>query len=105
MRLQSDPTILYSKNLKNKIKSRKIFKKDLLLDSPWNTYTRKGLPITPICNPGKEALYAAMNPTITSYLYFVANGMGGHRFSSNYKQHLKNIELLKNKIRDINEIR
>ena len=103
MKLQSDPTILYAKNLKNKIKSRKIFKKDLLLDSPWNTYTRKGLPLTPICNPGKRAIDAAMNPRSTSFIYFVSNGEGGHRFSTNYKQHLKNIKLWKNKIRDTNE--
>ena len=103
MKLQSDPTVLYSKNLKSKIKSRKIFKKDLLSDNPWNTYTREGLPLTPICNPGKEAIDAAMNPRNTSFIYFVADGVGGHRFSSNYKQHLKNIKLWKNKIRDINE--
>ena len=105
MKLQSDPTILYAKNLKNNIKSRKIFKKDLLSDSPWNTYTREGLPLTPICNPGKEAIDAAMNPRSTSFIYFVADGKGGHRFSSNYKQHLKNIKLWKNKIRDTNEIK
>ena len=103
MKLQSDPTVLYSKNLKSKIKSRKIFKKDLLSDSPWNTYTRVGLPLTPICNPGKEAIDAAMNPRRTSFIYFVANGEGGHRFSSNYKQHLKNVTLWKNKRRDTNE--
>merc|ERR1711991_343166 len=49
MKLQSDPTILYYKNLKRKIKTRTIFKKDLLLDNPWNTYTRMGLPLTAIC--------------------------------------------------------
>ena len=52
MKLQSDPTILYYKNLKSEIKTRKIFKKDLLSDNPWNTYTRKGLPLTAICSPG-----------------------------------------------------
>ena len=105
MKLQSDPTVLYSKNLNSKIKSRKIFKNDLLSDNPWNTYTREGLPLTPICNPGREAIDAAMNPRSTSFIYFVANGVGGHRFSSNYKKHLKNIKLWKNKIRDINEIK
>ncbi len=105
MKLQSDPTVLYSKNLKRKIKSRKIFKKDLVSDNPWNTYTREGLPLTPICNPGKKALDAAMNPRKTSFIYFVANGEGGHRFSSNYKKHLKNIKLWKDKTRDTNEIK
>ena len=99
MKLQSDPTILYYKNLKSEIKTRKIFKKDLLSDHPWNTYTRKGLPLTAICSPGLKALDAAMNPRKTSFFYFVADGMGGHRFSENYKEHLANIKLWKDKLR------
>ena len=105
MKLQSDPTILYYKNLKSKIKTRKIFKKDLLSDNPWNTYTRKGLPLTAICSPGIQALDAAMNPRKTSFLYFVADGIGGHRFSDNYKEHLANIKLWKDKLRETNEIK
>ena len=105
MKLQSDPTILYYKNLKSKIKTRKIFKKDLLSDNPWNTYTRKGLPLTAICSPGIKALDAAMNPRKTSFLYFVADGIGGHRFSDNYKEHLANIKLWKDKLRESNEIK
>ena len=105
MRLQSDPTILYYKNLKSKIKTRKIYKKDLLSDNPWNTYTRKGLPLTAICSPGIKALDAAMNPRKTSFLYFVADGVGGHRFSDNYKDHLVNIKLWKDKLRKSNEIK
>ena len=92
MKLQSDPTILYAKNLFSEEKTRKIFKFDLRNDNAWNTYTRKGLPITPICNPGEIALNAAMNPIETNYLYFVANGKGGHYFSSSYSEHLKNIK-------------
>ncbi len=99
MKLQSDPTILYYKNLKSEIKTRKIFKKDLLSDHPWNTYTRKGLPLTAICSPGMKALDAAMNPKKTSFLYFVADGIGGHRFSNNYEGHLANIKLWKDKLR------
>lgn len=102
MKLQSDPSVLYYKNLKSKIKTRKIFKNDLLLDNPWNTYTRKGLPLTPICSPGFQALDAAMNPRKTNFLYFVADGLGGHRFSTNYKEHLKNIKLWKGRVKDIN---
>ncbi len=105
MKLQSDPTILYYKNLKSKIKTRKIFKKDLLSDNPWNTYTRKGLPLTAICSPGMQALDAAMNPKKTSFLYFVADGSGRHRFSNNYKEHLANIKLWKDKLRESNEIK
>ena len=96
MRLQSDPTVLYEKNLFKKNKNLKIYKKDLLNDNPWNTYTRKGLPKTPICNPGAEAIDAAANPYITNYLYFVSNGEGGHRFSSNLKEHIKNKKIWKN---------
>ena len=96
---------MYYKNLKSKIKTRKIFKKDLLSDNPWNTYTRKGLPLTAICSPGMQALDAAMNPKKTSFLYFVADGIGGHRFSDNYKEHLANIKLWKDKLRESNEIK
>ena len=105
MKLQSDPTILYYKNLESKIKIRKIFKKDLLLDNPWNTYTRKGLPSTAICSPGIQALDAAMNPKKTNFLYFVADGIGGHRFSNNYKEHLINVKLWKDKLRETNGIK
>ena len=97
MKLQSDPTVLYAKNLFSEKKTRKIFKKDLRTDNAWNTYTRRGLPITPICNPGELALNAAMNPLETNYLYFVSDGEEGHRFSSNLKQHKKNIILWKEK--------
>ena len=105
MKLQSDPTVLYYKNLKNKIKTRKIFKKDLLSDNSWNTYTRFGLPLTPICSPGIKAIDAAMNPKRTSFLYFVADGNGGHMFSDNYKEHLVNIKLWKDKLTKSNEVK
>lgn len=100
MRLQSDPTVLYAKNLNKKIISRKIFKKDLRLDSPWNTYTRKGLPMTPICNPGATSLKAAIKPIKTNFLYFVSDGAGGHMFSSNLKKHKQNIKIWKNIIKN-----
>ena len=96
MRLQSDPTILYEKNMnKKENKSLKIYKNDLRNDNPWNTYTRKGLPKTPICNPGIDAIKAAANPYITDFLFFVSDGIGGHRFSSNLKDHRANIKLWK----------
>ena len=98
MKLQSDPTILYVKNLqKNKNKSNKIYQKDLQSDNPWNTYTRKGMPISPICNPGLDAIKAAANPYITDFLFFVSDGKGGHRFSSTLIEHRKNINLWKEK--------
>ena len=91
MKLQSDPTILYAKNLQKKNKSYKIYKKDLQRDNPWNTYTRKGMPISPICNPGLDAIKAAANPYITDLLFFVSDGKGGHRFSITLQEHRKNI--------------
>ena len=97
MKLQSDPTILYKKNLYKKNKDLKIYKKDLKNDNPWNTYTRKGLPITPICNPGIDAIKAAANPFLSDYLYFVSDGEGGHRFSSSLKRHNINVKIWKNK--------
>ncbi len=103
MKLQSDPTILYAKNLFSEEKTRKIFKFDLRNDNAWNTYTRKGLPITPICNPGEIALNAAMNPIETNYLYFVADGKKGHRFSATLKQHQENVIIWRKKLTEKNE--
>ncbi len=100
MRLQSDPTILYSKNLLLKEKVKKIYKIDIRKDSPWNTYTRNGLPTTAINNPGIDSLYAAINPINSNFLYFVSDGNGGHRFSSNLKEHNKNIIIWKKEIRE-----
>ena len=100
MRLQSDPTVLYAKNFNKKIISKKIFKKDLRLDSPWNTYTRKGLPLTPICNPGAISMKAAMKPVKTNFLYFVSDGAGGHMFSSNLRKHKQNIKIWKKIIKN-----
>ena len=100
MRLQSDPTVIYAKNLNKKIISKKIFKKDLRLDSPWNTYTRKGLPFTPICNPGAISMKAAIKPLKTNFLYFVSDGDGGHMFSSNLKKHKQNVKVWKKIIKN-----
>jgi len=96
MKLQSDPSVLYKKNLFKIEKDLKIYKKDLKNNNPWNTYTRKGLPLTPICNPGIDAIKAAANPYVSDYLYFVSDGKGGHRFSTNLKSHKHNIKLWKN---------
>ena len=85
-------------------KSLKIYKKDLQKDNPWNTYTRKGMPLTPICNPGVDAIKAAANPYITEFLYFVSDGKGGHRFSNNLKEHNINVRLWKRKKMKKNKI-
>ncbi|MDR2098837.1 MAG: endolytic transglycosylase MltG [Rickettsiales bacterium] len=91
MRLQSDPTVVYTLTKKyGSMGGRKLYKKDLQVDTPYNTYTRKGLPAGAICNPGIASILAAMNPPDTDYLYFVADGSGGHRFAKTLKEHEKN---------------
>ena len=86
MRLQTDPTVIYGlgKNFDGDIKFR-----DLRNDTPYNTYTRKGLPPTPIAMPGLGAIEAVMHPENTSYLYFVAHSdkSGSHIFSSSLDEH------------------
>ncbi len=84
MRLQTDPTVIYG--MGNKYKGN-ISKADLKKDTPYNTYTRSGLPPTPIALPGGDAIHAVMHPENTGALYFVAKGGGRHYFSRTYKEH------------------
>ena len=85
MRLQTDPTVIYGLGEQFDGNLRKA---DLLRDTPYNTYTRAGLPPTPICLPGAEALRAAVNPDNTGAIYFVATGKGGtHYFSKTLQEH------------------
>ena len=86
MKLQTDPTVIYGMGDAYKGNIRK---KDLLRDTPYNTYTRFGLPPTPIANPGKEALSAVFHPIETKALYFVAKGDGSHYFSTTLAEHNK----------------
>lgn len=88
MLLQADPTVQYI--LRDKRKN-KIYRKDLEIDSKFNTYKYVGLPPAPINNPGKQAIMAALFPEKHMYLYFVANGEGGHFFSSTYNDHSQNV--------------
>ena len=92
MRLQTDPTVIYALTHGQKDLGRLLTRKDLLIDNPYNTYKYYGLPPTPICNPGKASLEAAANPEVSNYLYFVANGEGGHNFSSSLKEHNNNVQ-------------
>jgi len=87
MKLQADPTVAYCLEKIGK-KRKKIYYKDLKIDSPYNTYLYKGLPPTPICSPSQSAIVAVLNPDETDYLYFFASGGGKHTFSQTYSQHL-----------------
>ncbi len=91
MRLQTDPTVIYALTEGKKDLGRLLTRKDLEIDSPYNTYKYYGLPPKPICNPGKASLEAAANPEVSSYLYFVADGTGGHRFANSLNEHNQNV--------------
>ena len=96
MRLQSDPTVIYSITEGKYRLKRKLTRKDLKFKSVHNTYLNKGLPPSIIGFPGKDSLLSTSLPKKSNLLYFVAKNEGGeHYFSSNYKQHLKNIKALK----------
>ncbi len=88
--LQADPTIQYL--IRGKLPTNKIYYKYLSINSPYNTYKYVGLPPNPINNPGKEAIYAALFPAKVDYIYFVADGTGGHNFSKNYSQHQQKVD-------------
>jgi UPF0755 protein len=84
MRLQTDPTVIYGMGAQYK---GNIHKKNLLTDTPYNTYTRNGLPPTPIAMPGLASIEAALHPASTKALYFVGKGDGSHAFSNSLEEH------------------
>ncbi|MCU1285040.1 MAG: aminodeoxychorismate lyase [Acidobacteriales bacterium] len=90
--LATDPSVIYASLLIGKFDGT-IHQSDLALDSPYNTYKNAGLPPGPIANPGRESLKAAMQPTQTDYLYFVANNLGGHNFARTIEEHNHNVAL------------
>lgn len=91
MRLQADPTVVYvlTDGLGD-MQGEPLLSGHLKLDSPYNTYRNAGLPPGPIANVGSAAIKAVLKPADTNYLFFVADGSGGHRFSNTYEEHIKN---------------
>ncbi len=92
MRLQVDATVQYALG---RDKYERLYHSDLKVESPYNTYLHKGLPPTPIANPGLPALRAVMNPAQTKFLYYVARPDGSHVFSTNYEDHVNAINKLR----------
>ncbi|GIL39469.1 endolytic transglycosylase MltG [Roseiterribacter gracilis] len=93
MRLQSDPTTIYGLTLGHQQLGRSLTRADLDSDTPYNTYAKDGLPPGPICNPGKASLAAAAKPETGPWLYFVADGTGGHAFATTLDEHNKNVAI------------
>ncbi len=100
MRLQTDPTVIYAITEGGTSFGRSLKRADLKIDSPYNTYLNYGLPPGPICNPGREALMAAARPQQSDYLYFVADGKGGHRFARSLNEHNRNVKAWVRSIRN-----
>ncbi len=101
MRLESDPTILYGLMGGAVQWGKPILKSEIETKNAHNTYQIKGLPPTPICNPGRATLEATLNPAKTNDIYFVADGNGGHVFSDNLKAHNAAVEKWRKVEKDI----
>lgn len=91
MRLQTDPTVIYGITKGQGSLGRGLRESELKRKTDWNTYVIDGLPKTPIANPGRASIEAALNPEDTDYLYFVADGTGGHAFASTLREHNINV--------------
>jgi UPF0755 protein len=91
MRLQTDPTVIYGITKGEGILGRGLRRSELRAKTPWNTYVIPALPPTPIANPGRASLLAAANPDETPYIFFVADGTGGHAFAVTLEEHNRNV--------------
>jgi len=91
MRLQTDPTVIYGVTEGRGVLGRGLRQSELRAATPWNTYVIEGLPPTPIANPGRASIEAAVDPDSTDYLFFVADGTGGHAFAETLEEHNRNV--------------
>ncbi len=91
MKLQTDPTVIYGITKGQGTLGRGLRRSELRKPTPWNTYTIPALPPTPIANPGRAALLAAGNPDDTEFIFFVADGTGGHAFAKTLAEHNRNV--------------
>ena len=91
MRLQTDPTVIYGVTQGRGVLGRGLRRSELRASTPWNTYVIEGLPPTPIANPGEASLLAAAQPLDTQYVFFVADGTGGHAFAETLEEHNRNV--------------
>jgi UPF0755 protein len=91
MRLQSDPTVIYALSEGRGLLGRPLTRADWNVPSPYNTYVIDGMPPNPIANPGLDAIKAVLNPERHDYLYFVADGTGGHAFARTLEEHNRHV--------------
>jgi UPF0755 protein len=91
MKLQTDPTVIYGITKGEGVLGRGLRQSELRRETPWNTYVIDGLPPSPIANPGRLSIEAALNPDTTEYLFFVADGTGGHAFAETLAEHNENV--------------
>lgn len=91
MKLQTDPTVIYGITRGEGVLGRGLRQSELRGETPWNTYVISGLPPTPIANPGRAAIEAALNPDGQPYIFFVADGTGGHAFAETLDEHNANV--------------
>ena len=91
IKLQTDPTVIYGITKGQGLLGRGLRQSELRGRTPYNTYVIDGMPPTPIANPGKASIEAALDPDSTSYLFFVADGTGGHAFAETLAEHNDNV--------------